>query len=377
MLLRLKGVRVLKQLTILLKPASSLCNLRCKYCFYADVSQQREIISCGIMEEATVDAILKNLAIVLEPGDRMRFLFQGGEPTLAGLSFFQRFVDKVSAWDANIEVSYSLQTNGILLDEEWCRFLKDNDFLVGVSWDILPDCHDAVRVDATGRGTNSKVLDCIALLDRFGVEYNVLCTLTGAVARHPRQVWKQLCKWDIDYVQFTPCIDEIHMESPYALTPKRFASFYIQLFDLWYEDYKNGKFRSVKLFDDVVNLLVFGRPTACGMNGSCQPQMVVEADGSVYPCDFYCLDEYKLGNLKEQSPMELLSCEKIKAFLNRSHESPKLCETCHYRKFCGGNCKRMQKEICCFGDDTYCGYREFLEKCGPTLAQIARQCTRK
>ncbi len=262
------------------------------------------------------------------------------------------------------------------MDDAWCQFLKENNFLVGISLDILPDCHDEVRVDAEGKGTYKAVSGAISCLEKHQVDYNVLCTLTGAIARYPKQVWNRIQNSKVEYVQFTPCLDELEGEglSPsYALTPKRFAAFYIQLFRLWFEEFKKGKYRSIKFFDDCVNLMMYGRPTSCGMNGACQPQLVVEADGTAYPCDFYCLDEYRLGNLTENGPLELLQSEKVKEFLNRPHPMPQLCQQCRYKHFCGGNCKRMQKEICCFGSDNYCGYREFLDVCGGELQEIAQR----
>jgi len=159
------------------------------------------------------------------PGDNITFAFQGGEPCMAGLNWFQNFISLVDGWK-DIRIRYALQTNATLLNDAWCAFLKEHDFLVGVSWDILPECHDAARVDSAGNGTQCKVLDSIALLEKWHVEYNVLCTLTNSVARHPNQVWKQLVKYDIHFVQFTPCLDELgnSEKSPYALTPERFAS---------------------------------------------------------------------------------------------------------------------------------------------------------
>ncbi len=179
----------------------------------------------------------------------------------------------------------------------------------------------------------------------------------------------------MEYIQFTPCLNDLEGDgdSVYALTPKRFASFYIQMFQLWLADFKKGKYRSIKFFDDCVNLMMYGRPTSCGMNGFCQAQLVVEADGSTYPCDFFCLDEYRLGNLTEVGPLGLLQSEKVKEFLNRSHHMPMLCNNCKYRQFCGGNCKRMQREICCKENDSYCGYQEFLDVCGGELQEIARR----
>ncbi len=364
----------MKTINIMLKPASSLCNMRCRYCFYADVSSMRDIPSCGIMTDETVSAMLEKIAAELDAGDSVQFTFQGGEPTLAGLPFFRRFVSLTSAWK-DVRVSYALQTNGLLLDEEWCAFLAEHRFLVGLSLDILPEAHDAVRVDARGAGTYERICAGMALMKKHGVDFNVLCTLTDAVARRPKQVWEQIVRLGIEYTQFTPCLGTLEESapSPYALTPQLFASFYTQLFAYWYADFQRGKRRSIKLFDDVVNLLVLGVPTACGINGSCHPQLVVEADGSVYPCDFYCLDEYRLGNITEQTLPELMQSPALKAFLQRPHRMPDLCGECRYRHFCAGNCKRMQGEICCSAADDFCGYQRFLDKWGGVLSRLAEQ----
>lgn len=142
----------MKHLSVMIKPASSLCNLRCKYCFYADVAALREVPSYGVMQPETLDAVLRSLRDGLAGGDRLLLSFQGGEPTLAGLGFFRRVTELAAQWPADIRVEYALQTNGILLDPQWCAFLKEHRFLVGISYDILHDLHDAARVDAGGRG---------------------------------------------------------------------------------------------------------------------------------------------------------------------------------------------------------------------------------
>lgn len=367
----------MKTIHLMLKPASSLCNMRCGYCFYSDVAAARNTPSYGLMSDAAAESMLKMIEQDLEPGDRVHFAFQGGEPTLAGLPFFRNFVSRVSQWKG-IEVSYALQTNGLLLDAQWCRFLKEHRFLVGLSLDLLHEAHDAARVDAHGQGTYGRAVEVLALLKAHGVDCNVLCTLTSTVARQAQQVWDRLTALDIEYTQFTPCLGPLDgsVPSPYALTPQLFASFYTRLFSYWYGDFQKGKRRSIKLFDDIVNLLVLGRPTGCGMTGSCQAQLVVEADGSVYPCDFYCLDSYRLGNLTHQSISQLLNAPALDAFLKRPHSQPQLCRQCPYQRFCGGSCKRMQKEICCSGDERFCGYRSFLEQCGNTLFVLAQQIRR-
>ena len=290
------------------------------------------------------------------------------------VGFFRRFAARTDGWDPGISVSFALQTNGMLLDHDWCAFLKERRVLVGLSYDMLEDLHDGARVDASSRGTNRRVLESMRLLQKTGVEFNILCTLTNPIARHPEKVWRRMEQLDVRFVQFTPCLDALETpgESQYALTPKRFAGFYNTLFPLWLAAYQKGQYRSVKLFDDVIHRLAFGSCNMCGLDGQCRAQLVVEADGSAYPCDFYCLDEYRLGNLCEKTIPELLAAPQAETFLQRPRESPALCARCEFRRFCGGFCKRMQREVCCTGDGGFCGYREFLMQNLPALQQLAQ-----
>lgn len=365
----------MKQLSVLIKPASAACNLRCKYCFYADISRNRSTPSHGIMKEDLTDAMLENIRKELSPRDSITFAFQGGEPTLAGLAYFEHFVSRVSAWDPGIRVRYALQTNGILLDDAWCLFLKRHGFLVGLSMDLLPRDHNDARVDPAGEGSWKQVCTALTLLKKHRVEHNVLCTLTNRIARHPREVWNQIRRLDLEYVQFTPCLDDLEAAKPgaYALEPRNFSYFYKGLFPLWLRDFRAGTYRSIKLFDDIVNLLAFGQATACGITGRCRSQIIVESDGSVYPCDFYCLDRYCLGNIAGFPLSVLLTAPQAQAFLTRPHSQPKLCAECPFRKICGGNCKRMQSSVCCREDDGFCGYQDFLSSCYRDLAALALQ----
>lgn len=199
----------MKQLSIMIKPDSSLCNLRCRYCFYADVADLRDVKSYGIMSIAHQEQMLRKLETQLAAGDKINFAFQGGEPTMAGLSWFQHFTEITGQWNPAITVTYALQTNGTLLNEEWCQYLADHSYLVGLSLDLLPQCHDDARVDTAGKGTWQRLMHTIELLNRFHVEYNVLCTLTRQIARQPQKVWKSIKALDIRYTQFTPCLDAL------------------------------------------------------------------------------------------------------------------------------------------------------------------------
>lgn len=210
------------------------------------------------------------------------------------------------------------------------------------------------------------------LLEKEKVPYNILWVLTEETARHPERVWRFLREQKIGFVQFIPCLGELGAREapPWALTPRRFASFYIGLFRLWSRAFLAGEYRSVKFFDDVLNLLAYRRVTACGFTGSCQNQMVIEADGSAYPCDFFVLDQWKLGNLTCESPQSLKTGERAEAFLARERHGRAACGSCPYENFCHGACPRMYGSL--VEEETgFCGYREFLTQCRGSIEQIA------
>ena len=363
----------MRQISIMLKPGSSACNLRCRYCFYADLAEKRAVPCFGTMDSECVSRILTNVRRDLQPGDQISFAFQGGEPTIVGLSWYEDFLSQAERLLPGIPLSYSLQTNGTLLNEDFAAFLKKHNFLVGLSLDGLPRYHNGARVDRNGQVTYGTVLNAVALLRKYRVEFNILCTLTAEIARHPTQIYKWIQQNDFRYLQFTPCLDELDTPGAcsYALQPEKFASFYKTIFPLWYREFRSGTYRSIKLFDDLINLLAYGIPTACGIHGDCQCQLVVEADGSTYPCDFYCLDCYKLGNMQTDSFPRMMASPTAREFLQRPREDFSLCERCPHRSFCGGGCRRMQRQVYYAPGDHYCGFRDFLDDAMPLLYEIA------
>lgn len=372
----------MKTLSLLIKSASSLCNLRCRYCFYANISSLREVRSFGVMQQEVAQKMVENVLLDLENGDDITFAFQGGEPTMAGLAWFEHFVQIVAqvlaAQAKTLTLHYALQTNGIVLDDAWCAFLAKHNFLVGLSLDGEASFHDENRVDAQGKGTYARVMAAKRCLEKYHVEYNVLWVLTNHHARYPQKVWRFLCENNIQYVQFVPCLDDLDAEkpSPHALEPKRFASFYTQLFALWAADLEKGQYRSVKFFDDLFNLLTKRIVTACGFTGQCQPQYVVEADGSVYPCDFYVLDAWRTGSFVTQTPAQLRETPAMQRFLARPRTEGKLCSACRWRSFCGGGCVRMKHSMYLDRAETYCGYQAFLNENAQQIEFVAQHYLR-
>lgn len=334
----------MRELQFLVKPASSGCDLRCRYCFYADIAAHRAVGNRGIMGPETVDRLLEAAFSSINPNGSVVFAFQGGEPTLAGLPFFEEFAAKVDRRKpSDVSVDYSLQTNGMRIDEDWVAFLKEHDFLVGVSIDGCRTLHDRYRVDASGLGTWDKARDAFQRLDRAGVRTNALCVVTSSSAREPDAVYEGLKELGVRFMQFIPCIDPLEVgEDATALSPtsEEFGSFLCRTFDLWYEDWLKGDYHSVRFFDDLVSMLIGDYDhVACSACGHCGRYFVVEADGSVYPCDFFVLDQWLLGRLGEQSLEEMATNRVATEFLSWGATKPSECATCRWQPICNGGCK--------------------------------------
>ena len=359
----------MKHISFLIKPASSTCNMRCRYCFYADVAEHRETANHGIMDAATIQAVVDR-AFALGPDAEVTFAFQGGEPTCAGLDFFRSFCAYVDAHRAQQTVHLAIQTNGYVIDDTWATFLAQHGFLVGVSIDGYPEMHDWLRPDARGAGTMDRVLDAVAALRRAGADFNILTVLTDQLARHPQKLYRFYRQHKFDFVQLIPCLPGLDEASDeYSLEPESFASFYKTFFRLWLEDFKRGEHMSVTLFDNVIPLFAGMYPQQCGMLGACAPQFVVEGNGDVYPCDFYVLDRFRLGNIRTDSLEDMSTCDALRAFLDEPRRACSMCATCPFERICHKNCKRLNT---CYYREDYCGYRDFLEYAAPDMIAIAR-----
>jgi uncharacterized protein len=272
-------------------------------------------------------------------------------------------------------VKYALQTNGLLLDRAWGEFLHTYNFLVGLSLDGGAHFHDRHRLDAQGRGTYERVINRKRMLEECGVEYNILSVLTNEMAKYPEKICRFIEDEKIRYIQFIPCLEDLDSgtASKTALRPVGFANFYTALLRWWIRNLEKGAYISVKFFDDVINLFFKGMPTACGIDGQCRAQYIVEADGSVYPCDFYVLDEYLAGNLTRQTLREIFETGTMSSFIiSSSRALPPVCRTCTYRNICRGGCKRMQRVYYGSGG-SICGYKIFLDQCLESLEYAVRR----
>ena len=363
---------------VMIKPASGLCNLRCRYCFYADEMENRRQASYGIMQERTLENVIRRTLDFAEGG--CTIAFQGGEPTLAGLDFYERCLALEKKYNRKgIVISHALQTNGYVLDEKWCQFFAKNSFLVGLSVDGIKATHDCYRKDAAGQDTYFHTLEAARMLERAGVDFNILTVVHKKTASKIRKIYEQYRKLGFSWQQYIACLDPIGKEQgcqEYSLTPEAYGQFLIDLFELWELDYRKGRQPYIRQFENYIGILMGQTPESCEQRGVCSFQNIVEADGSVYPCDFYVLDEYRLGNLNEDDFETIHRRRRELGFVESSLNHTQECKNCGYFALCRGGCRRhRQQPGTPEGENCFCrSYRMFFDACLPALQRIAAEC---
>ena len=362
--------------SLLIKPASSACNMRCKYCFYHDVAENRAVPNFGMMSRETLEILVRRAFDEAE--GQINFAFQGGEPTLAGLDFYRDFVVLVKQYDRKrAKLSFAIQTNGTMLNAEWAAFLRENQFLVGLSMDGYKDLHDANRVDARGDGTFRTVANAAALLSREKVDFNILCVVNRLTARHVDKLYSFFKKSGHRWLQFIPCLDALGTargESQHGLTAALYGEFLKSLFDRWYADFMANDGISIRHFDNWIPMILGHPAESCGMNGVCVSYFVIEADGGTYPCDFYVLDEWRLGNVREDSFADMRGSAAAARFIAESEPVHTKCQSCEFFCLCRGGCKRDRARAAdgSVGLNTFCeAHQAFFRYALPRMERIA------
>ena len=356
-----------RDIYILIKPASSACNMRCRYCFYNDVAAHRDMQFLGLMKEETVTALVtKTLAYA--NGGIVTYAFQGGEPLMAGEGFFRMFSDAVRQHNAlQSPVRYNLQTNGTLLTDPLCQYLKENDYLVGISLDGPRNLHDAYRTDGDGNGSFDRVRQGISLLRKHGVTFNVLVVMTHLTAQYQSKLRMFFENYGLDDLQFITCLEPFGTEpfsSGLAMTNNDYFELNKALFDWYLERNRFGKRLSIRHLDNLINTLNGYPCEMCGALGHCTGQLVVEGNGNCYPCDFYCDDTHLLGNIHTESLEEMSSGPVMRQFIESSYHVEEACLGCPVATLCQGGCRR-ERDIHNHGvpeRNIYCeGRKRFFE----------------
>ncbi len=358
-------------LSMMIKPVSGRCNMRCTYCFYADEMSKRETALFETMTDATLETLVRR-AFAYAQG-QVTFAFQGGEPTLAGAAFYGKLLALEKKYNARgLNVHHAIQSNGYAITDDMMDVLKDGQFLVGLSIDGTKAIHDSRRKDARGEGTYDRVLDTAKRLWERQIEYNVLCVVDRDIAMQPEAVFDALAPHR--FLQFIPCLDPLGGEGgEYSLTAERFGQFLIKTFDRYEARFRMGDPVSVRAFDNWIMMLKGYPPENCGFLGRCVPNYLVESNGNVYPCDFYALDEWLMGNVNADSFYKLAKSDIQAAFVSRSLEKNEDCAACPYLSICHGGCCRDRDTGHAIGKNHLCeGYRMFFETCLDRMTTLAK-----
>ncbi len=344
----------------LIKPVSGACDMRCSYCFYRDTADRRAVravlMSVDTLRETVREAVRYSPA-------RCDLIFQGGEPTLAGLDFYRALVEIERDYPETVFL-HSIQTNGLNIDGEWAKFFEKYGFLVGLSLDGVKKTHDLYRVQGKS-GTYERVVRAAEILRKNGVKFNILTVVTPEIDENIVEIYTEYIKRGYLYQQYIPQLGAFGKKSP--LTAKAYGDFLCELFDLWHADFTGGKDVFIRYFDDLAQVLAGLPAPTCGMCGACAPQFVVEADGSVYPCDFYVAEEYRLGSVKDG--FAALSERREKSeLLRRSRNVPEKCEKCGFYTVCKNGCLRERGGD---GVNERCeAYRRFFVHALPRLQKL-------
>jgi uncharacterized protein len=345
----------LKSISLLVKPASGLCNLSCEYCFYRRVKEIYPEMPAK-MSLTSAEAVIRK---TLFAGAYLSsFCWQGGEPLLMGLDFFRNVVEFQKKYARPGQtVENSIQTNGLLLDDKWCEFLHKENFLVGISLDGPAPVHDFYRKENSGKGTFIKVMQSIELMKKHGVEFNILCLLTDRNIKSPVELYNFFRSNDFRFLQFINCFENDFTSGTlkaFSVRGRETGEFYIGLFDEWFgKDFYDV---SIRFFEDILLYLVDGVKASCCYNKECSSYIVVEHNGDCYPCDFFVFREWKIGNLIKSDIRTVMNSKLRAKFASLKSDLPAECRECRILSFCMGDCTRFR-----YIPET--GYKNISEYC--------------
>jgi uncharacterized protein len=335
---------------VLAKPTGAICNLACSYCFFLD----KELLYPGSrfrMSDEVLENYIRQL-IAAHSSPQVTVAWQGGEPTLMGIDFYRRAIELQEKYrKPGMVFENTMQTNGTLLDDEWCRFFKENNFLIGISIDGPRELHDAYRVDKKGEGTFDRVMQGLRLLQKHNVEYNVLTTVNRVNADYPLEVYRFLRdEAGTDWIQFIPVVERINggertlyqrgdTVSDRSVQPEQFGCFLSRIFDEWVRNDVGKIF--VQTFEASARRWL-GLPSGmCVFEETCGMGLALEHNGDLYSCDHFVEPGYLLGNIMEKEILELAASERQHIFgQNKRDMLPQVCRECDVLFACRGECPK-------------------------------------
>ena len=354
--------------SVMIKPVGDLCNLRCTYCYYRNVSPVGNSNKLLCPERA--DQLLAHW--IPQGPEQITISFQGGEPTLAGLDWFKAFFKAVHRYRRqDQQITLTLQTNGLLLDEDWTSLLRTHNVLVGLSIDGPEKFHDHYRRNQKGKGSFKKVSRAATLLLAQGVQTNAIVLLNDRNATDARSLYEFLKKQGFVWMQFIPCVEWNDKGSlkPFCVRPESYGQFLLDLFDAWYPNDIECVF--VRHFESVLLKLARMPGSLCYLENYCHPGLTVEYDGSVYGCDHFVGENYYLGNIDDPQWINWDRHQRYVEFGRKKSELP-TCSSCPHVSLCAGGCQKHRDPRT--GRNIFCSaYQRFFQTALPHLYSILRQ----
>lgn len=383
----MSGTNICAGLHMTAKPIGPQCNLACQYCFYAEKTALFPTERNWRMDDALLERFISEY-IRSQQGREVSFLWQGGEPMLMGLEFYRRALRLQAKYAGGKRISNAIQTNGTLIDEQWCRFFRQAGFLVGVSLDGPEDVHDAYRSTRSGKGTHQLVMRGVELLQNYGVEYNVLCCVSAASAGRGEEIYAWFKEQGVRYIQFAPIVERLPCSgeqqaglrhsapdstggamSPFSTTAEAYGGFLCDVFDQWVQRDVGRVF--VMNFEWALERWMGLPATYCFFAEECGKALALEHNGDVYACDHFVYPGYRLGNIRECSCAQLLETPESAAFRRKKKELPPSCRDCEFLFACNGECPKNR--ILPGGGNYLCvGYKRYFEHIRPSMEKLVQ-----
>lgn len=374
-----------KPLYVLAKPVGASCNLRCKYCYYLEKSHLYRNAPARVMSDELLERFVQEY-IQAQTMSQVLFTWHGGEPLMRPLSFYRKAVALQEKYAFGRQIDNTIQTNGTLLTDEWCEFFKEHNWLVGISIDGPQEFHDEYRRTASDKPSWQKVMRGIRLLRKHGVEWNAMAVVNDFNAGYPLEFYHFFKEMGAKYIQFAPVVERmaahsdgrhlatfVDQECPvadFSVSPAQWGDFLCAIFDEWVRHDVGQTY--VEIFDCTLANWVGERPGICVYAKECGHAGVMEFNGDVYSCDHFVFPEYKLGNIRDRTLVEMLYGEQQRQFSCLKHASlPKQCKECEWEFACHGECPKNR-----FVNDRYgnpglnylcSGYRHFYEHVAPYM----------
>ena len=381
-----------KPLYVMLKPAGAHCNLACKYCYYLEKNKlyptaQRHLMSDEMLEQFTREYI------EAQTMNQVLFTWHGGEPLLRSIDFYRKALSLQQKYAGGRRIDNVIQTNGTLLTDEWCEFFAQNHWLVGISIDGPQPDHDHYRLTAAGKPSWKKVMQGIKLLKKHGVEWNAMAVVNAYNANHPLEFYRFFKENGCQFLQFTPIVerltrhedgrtlasladkDEISL-SEASVAPEQWGYFLCAIFDEWVRKDVGKIF--VEIFDCTLANWMGISPGICAYSKECGHAGVMEHNGDVYSCDHFVFPEYKLGNIRDHSLVDMLYGEQQQEFSRLKHSSlPRQCKECDMEFACHGECPKNRFMKDKYGDsglNYLCpGYYHYYQHVAPYMDYMKQE----